>query len=177
MEGREGIGLSGSAPYYLNREVSGSGHNPGSFFGSGSPVPTGFKNLVNPGVSIQGNVRDGDSSHVGSSYQVEIRSPNFGGHGVSIGGVSGGDSVSVKKKRGRPRKYGPGGTNVSLALSPMSSDPSPGSNTPGERKNRGRPRGSGRKQRLADLGELSDLFTVELFDFDVVLLAIIISKF
>ncbi|KAL1834814.1 hypothetical protein ACET3Z_004465 [Daucus carota] len=45
------------------------------------------------------------------------------------------------------------GANISLALSPMSSDPSLGSIVPGEKKGRGRPKGTGRKQRLASLGE------------------------
>lgn len=155
MDGKEGMGLSGSPPYYLNRGFSGSGPNPGSFLGSGTqpglPAPPGFKNLSNPSISIQTNVRD---SHVGSSYQVENPSPNFG-HGINMG-VASGDPVTGKKKRGRPRKYGPDGANMSLALSPMSSNPSPGSITPVEKKNRGRPRGSGRKQQLASLGNFSN---------------------
>ncbi|XP_061337294.1 AT-hook motif nuclear-localized protein 5-like isoform X2 [Gastrolobium bilobum] len=60
----------------------------------------------------------------------------------------------VKKKRGRPRKYGPDGP-VSLRLSTMSAtaDSTPGSTTPSQIRRRGRPPGSGRKQQLATLGE------------------------
>ena len=64
----------------------------------------------------------------------------------------------LKKKRGRPRKYGPDGT-MALALSPLSGQsagsplsPLSGS-SPGMKKARGRPPGSGRKQQMAALGE------------------------
>ncbi|CAN0907624.1 AT-hook motif nuclear-localized protein 5 [Linum grandiflorum] len=60
----------------------------------------------------------------------------------------------VKKKRGRPRKYAPDG-QVSLGLSPMLIKPKQSSEqdplSPSKRK--GRPPGTGRKQRLANLGE------------------------
>ncbi|MED6169368.1 hypothetical protein PIB30_020844 [Stylosanthes scabra] len=65
----------------------------------------------------------------------------------SIGGET------VKRKRGRPRKYGPDGT-VSLALTPTPAT-HPGTITqPGQKRGRGRPPGSGKKQQLASLGEL-----------------------
>ncbi|KAM4119237.1 hypothetical protein ACJW30_03G044500 [Castanea mollissima] len=71
--------------------------------------------------------------------------------GVSPGVPSG---EPIKKKRGRPRKYGPDGP-VSLQLSPMSAAPNvtPGSNSSSQKRARGRPPGTGRKQILADLGE------------------------
>lgn len=66
----------------------------------------------------------------------------------------------VKKKRGRPRKYGPDGT-MALALSPLSSasgySNSPTSELSG--KKRGRPQGSGRKQQLDALGTAGISFT------------------
>ncbi|CAK9184605.1 unnamed protein product [Ilex paraguariensis] len=145
--------MDGTPPYYLNRGVSGSGSASGpsgSVPASGSgtqtglPAPPGFKTSSNPNISFQSNV--------GSTYQVENPSPSFP-HGIAMGvapsGVSPGDTG--KKKRGRPRKYGPDSANMSLLLSPMSSTPSPGSLTP--RRGRGRPPGSGRKQQLASLGE------------------------
>ncbi|XP_076888982.1 AT-hook motif nuclear-localized protein 5-like [Bidens hawaiensis] len=49
----------------------------------------------------------------------------------------------VKKKRGRPRKYAPNESHMELGLTP----------SPNPRKNRGRPPGSGWKQRLANVGE------------------------
>jgi hypothetical protein len=64
----------------------------------------------------------------------------------------------VKKKRGRPRKYVPDG-QVSLGLSPMpcvskkSKDSSSMSDPNAPKRARGRPPGTGRKQRLANLGE------------------------
>ncbi|KAF5195802.1 At-hook motif nuclear-localized protein [Thalictrum thalictroides] len=66
---------------------------------------------------------------------------------TNIGGS--GMEMLTKKKRGRPRKYGPDGS-LALALSPTifssSSDFS-------ERRGRGRPPGSGNRQLLASLGE------------------------
>lgn len=68
----------------------------------------------------------------------------------------------MKRKRGRPRKYGPDGT-MALALSPVSSAGGSGQNagsplsplsgsSPAMKKARGRPPGSGRKQQMAALG-------------------------
>ncbi|KAJ4951758.1 hypothetical protein NE237_028590 [Protea cynaroides] len=75
---------------------------------------------------------------------------------------------SAKKKRGRPRKYGPDGS-MGLALAPLSSGAHAHSNNnnsnnnhhdesstplsePPHKRNRGRPRGSGNKQQLDALG-------------------------
>lgn len=172
MDGREGMSLSGSPPYYFNREVNGPNPNPGSVFGSGAQpglaAPTGFKNFPSPNISVQTNV----SANLGSSsYQVGNPLPNFG-HGVDIGAASGLSlSDPSKKKRGRPRKYGPDGTNMSLGLSPMSSNPSPGAGDimlfEGEKKNRGRPRGSGKKQRLASLGKCANWIVEALYLFKI----------
>lgn len=155
MDEREEITLSGSPPYYFNTGVSGSGPNSGSIYGSDERVqlshPTAFKNLSNPNLSVQANVG-------GSGYQAQDPSLSFG-QGINVGvGSSVSLSDSGKKKRGRPRKSGPDGANMSLALSPLSSNPSTGDvmQVEGEKKNRGRPRGSGRKQRLASLGKFSD---------------------
>lgn len=60
-------------------------------------------------------------------------------------------SDTVKKKRGRPRKYGPDGT-VAIVIKPFSS-PNPNPMSPLQKK-RGRPPGSGKNQQLAALGEL-----------------------
>ncbi|KAL4188047.1 hypothetical protein AMTRI_Chr09g21910 [Amborella trichopoda] len=70
--------------------------------------------------------------------------------------ISSGAMVSpgmvMKKKRGRPRKYGPG-TAMALALTPVSSSPGPMSPLSSGKRGRGRPPGSGNKQRLTGLGE------------------------
>ncbi|XP_031129280.1 AT-hook motif nuclear-localized protein 5-like isoform X1 [Ipomoea triloba] len=176
MDVREGIALYGS-PYYFNRGVSGpgssgvrsdgggggSGGGGGGSSGSGNgsggggrrpmgmPTPSGFKPLSNPNIAVQSNVGGGGA--VSSAFQVENPSTNFA-RNIDIGMTSNatpGDPV--KKKRGRPRKYGPDGSNMSLALSSMSSRPSPGSLTPGPKRSKGRPRGTGWKQQLAPLGD------------------------
>lgn len=69
--------------------------------------------------------------------------------GVNVGAPA---AVAVpeplRRRRGRPRKYGPEGV-VSLGLSPSTSL----SNLmPFQKRGRGRPTGSGRKQQLAPLG-------------------------
>ncbi|KAK9059290.1 hypothetical protein SSX86_021909 [Deinandra increscens subsp. villosa] len=65
---------------------------------------------------------------------------------------SGNESI-VKKKRGRPRKYAPDASHMALGLTPAPADTTPDPTTPTPQKKRGRPRGSGRKQQLANVGE------------------------
>ncbi|XP_021815486.1 AT-hook motif nuclear-localized protein 5 [Prunus avium] len=152
MDGREAMGLSGgSAQYYIHRGGVG-GSMPGSQAGGGLHTPPGFRHMSNTVLQPQSNVR---VSSVGSTFSVEPSRPNFPHHGISMNvtpGVPSGEPV--KKKRGRPRKYGPDGP-VSLGLSPMSATPNPrpGSTSPTPKRSRGRPPGSGRKQQLATLGD------------------------
>ncbi|KAI3468744.1 hypothetical protein Pfo_025407 [Paulownia fortunei] len=167
MDGREGMALPGSASYYLNRGGSGSsgpGPNVHGAGGGSTAAQAGglhihttpvFKTLPNPSIAVQPNVGVGGGSVSGSSFHVENPSSNFP-HGRSMAIVSsalqGGEPV--KKKRGRPRKYGPDGANMSLGLSPLSaSKHSSLVISPGEKARRGRPRGTGWKQQLAPLGE------------------------
>ncbi|CAA7408016.1 unnamed protein product [Spirodela intermedia] len=86
-------------------------------------------------------------------------------HGLQISAAE----PPLKRKRGRPRKYGPDGT-MALALSPVSSAGGSGQNagsplsplsgsSPGMKKARGRPPGSGRKQQMAALGSAGIGFT------------------
>ncbi|GMH28873.1 hypothetical protein Nepgr_030716 [Nepenthes gracilis] len=155
MDGREGMAVSGSAPYYLHRGLGGSGGS--GPIHTGFTAPSGLRNSSNPNVPVQSMVRG--SSPIGSAFNVEGSPANFPqGFNVSI--PSGGSfSEPVKKKRGRPRKYGPvgagsgaaaGARTVSLGLSPMSSRTFI---TPAEKRQRGRPPGTGRKQLLATVGE------------------------
>ncbi|CAI9771775.1 unnamed protein product [Fraxinus pennsylvanica] len=166
MDGREGMALPGSSSYFLNRGgIGGSGGSaPGSNAAGGvsSSLPAGlamhtspgFNPVSNPNIQLQSNVGASGGATSGSTFHVENQSPNYH-RSITKGDFSSvstsGDSV--KKKRGRPRKYGPDGANMTLALSPMSAaTPSTGGITSSEKK-RGRPPGSGRKQQLAPLGE------------------------
>nr|DAD47402.1 TPA_asm: hypothetical protein HUJ06_017339 [Nelumbo nucifera] len=147
MDGREAMAMSGSASYYMQqRGISGSG--PGAQ--AGLHGPPGIRPLSSPSMPIQSNI---GGSSVGSTFQVES-SAAISPHAANVGVPSGMARISepVRRKRGRPRKYGPDGT-VALALSPLSSTPSPASLTPTQKRGRGRPPGTGRKQQLASLGE------------------------
>ncbi|KAL3645690.1 hypothetical protein CASFOL_010870 [Castilleja foliolosa] len=173
MDGREEMTLQGSASYYLNRGgIGGSGpgsnvHGPGGGSGAHSlHGPSVFKNLSNPNISVHhpnvggfsGNAVGGSSS----AFHVENSSHNNFPNGMSSMSVivpSGPHSgETVKKKRGRPRKYGPDGPppKITLKLSSTvsgSTTPSTYPISPGEKPRRGRPRGSGWKQKLAPLGD------------------------
>ncbi|KAF5179504.1 At-hook motif nuclear-localized protein [Thalictrum thalictroides] len=96
----------------------------------------------------------GGSTSVATSVSVAIG----GGGGSGTSGIGG--TAAVKKKRGRPRKYGPDGT-VSLAISPMPISSSAPAASPvqtsvaapltgefsTEKRGRGRPAGSVNKQQ------------------------------
>lgn len=171
MDGREDMALHGSASYYLNRgSIGGSGGsvtgpNAPAGGGSGMPqtggfhTPPGFKNSSVPTFSLQPNAGVSGGSVSGSAFHVENPSPNFprATSTAATSSVTPG-SDSGKKKRGRPRKYGPDGANMSLALS--TTTPSSGVITPGEKPRRGRPPGSGWKQQLAPLGKFSKFIVV-----------------
>eukprot|EP00268_Persea_americana_P003769 TRINITY_DN1114_c1_g1_i3.p1 TRINITY_DN1114_c1_g1~~TRINITY_DN1114_c1_g1_i3.p1 ORF type:complete len:339 (+),score=80.90 TRINITY_DN1114_c1_g1_i3:347-1363(+) len=143
MDGREAM-----ASYYMQRGMGGSG--------SGTQTGLPGQGGIRPPLQLGGSV--------GSTFTVES-SPRAAipPHTVNVGGgplatLPSAEPV-VKRKRGRPRKYGPDGT-VSLALSPTPSSTAgsvlgigSGSSTPLQKRSRGRPPGSGRKQQLASLGE------------------------
>ncbi|KAJ4843602.1 hypothetical protein Tsubulata_029029, partial [Turnera subulata] len=95
-----------------------------------------------------------------------LESSNYVGGGGGDGGGSVGDDggeggakselvsveVTMKKKRGRPRKYNnydSDDTNLVSLVSPPLAFSSP---LPGDKRSRGRPRGSGKLQLLASLG-------------------------
>ncbi|KAE8683895.1 AT-hook motif nuclear-localized protein 10 [Hibiscus syriacus] len=137
MDGREAIALSGgSAPYYIHRGVSGPSLS--AFYSQ-----PGFRPSSNPQVQPQSNI--------GSTVTGEPKNVSFP-PGIDMGLPSG--VPTVKKKRGRPRKYAPDG-QVSLGLLPLPSKPksSSGSDASGHKRKKGRPPGTGRKQQLATLGE------------------------
>ncbi|KAA8516034.1 hypothetical protein F0562_019213 [Nyssa sinensis] len=136
MDRREAMALSGSASYYMQRGMTGTGLE-------GSP---GIQPMSNPSLPFQSNIGGGS---VGSTLPVEPSSSTILPHGVNVGSAVP-SGQPVKRKRGRPRKYGPDET-VSLALSPSSSAPS-GTIMSTQKRGRGRPPGTGRKQQLASLG-------------------------
>ncbi|KAM7277949.1 hypothetical protein ACFE04_005083 [Oxalis oulophora] len=58
----------------------------------------------------------------------------------------------VKKKRGRPRKYAPQGVDLGCSPLPVRPKASSESGSPSQKRTKGRPPGTGRKQQLAALG-------------------------
>lgn len=129
-------------PSFLNR--SGSSNQSGV---SGPHIPT-------PGLKTQPNTH---TMRLSSSFQLEHINLPINPHGIRRGvsrGVSssGGVEIGVKRKRGRPRKIVPNVSNMELGLVPV---PVSGLSlhSPSPPKKRGRPSGSGWKQRLANVGE------------------------
>ncbi|XP_063937938.1 AT-hook motif nuclear-localized protein 9 isoform X2 [Daucus carota subsp. sativus] len=140
MDPRNAMSLSGSPPYYMQREIS------ASVSGQGPGTEPGF--LFSPDDHFQTNM---GSTSFGSTLQVDS-SFTTSPHGVNVGAPA---AVAVpeplRRRRGRPRKYGPEGV-ASLGLSPSSSS-SLSKLMPFQKRGRGRPAGSGRKQQqLAPLG-------------------------
>ncbi|OMP00455.1 hypothetical protein COLO4_12694 [Corchorus olitorius] len=144
MDRRDAMALSGSASYYMQqRGITGSGSGTQTGL-HGSP---GMHPLSSPNIQYQSI----NAASMGSTLPVESSS-GITPHSVNVGTPSAvPPSETVKRKRGRPRKYGPDGT-VSLALTPASAT-HPGTITPTQKRGRGRPPGTGRKQQLASLGE------------------------
>ena len=146
MDRRDAMALSGSASYYMQqRGITGSGSGTQSGI-HGSP---GIHPLSSPNVQYQSSI---SGTTMGSTFPIESSS-GITSHSVNAGTPSAvPPSETVKRKRGRPRKYGPDGT-VSLALSPASAT-HPGTITPTQKRGRGRPPGSGRNQQLGSLGKI-----------------------
>lgn len=143
MDRGDQMALSGSASYYMLRGLAGSTTQPELH---GSP---NIRPLSNSNLPFQSSMGGGT---IGSTLPLE--SSAISPHGVNVGAPSGVPSGEpVKRKRGRPRKYGPDGT-VSLALTPPSSShPGSGTVANSQKRGRGRPPGSGKKQQLASLGK------------------------
>eukprot|EP01018_Ginkgo_biloba_P032294 Gb_40521 [translate_table: standard] len=147
MEGRESMGIPPSSGMTTGPDsfaaISQRGHTVGS-------LPTGMAPAMRPAsssvVTIASNPNNSSSPPYHSDSTTAVVSQ---GINVSIG--TGMQRVEpVKRKRGRPRKYGPDGS-MALALAPLSS--APGLFSPSQKRGRGRPPGSGKKQQLAALGE------------------------
>lgn len=137
MDQRDAMTLAGSASYYMH---------PGT-----AESVTGLQS--SPGMSPLSNAAVHFQSNTGGSLTVPTlpldTSSTMSAHGVSVGPHAMQQGEPVRRKRGRPRKYGHDGA-VSLALSPSMSSPSPIARP--TQKWRGRPPGTGRKQQLSSLG-------------------------
>ncbi|KAK5776116.1 Putative DNA-binding ESCAROLA -like protein [Gossypium arboreum] len=133
MDRRDAMALTGSASYYIQQR---------GITGSGVHGSQDIHMLSSPNVQYQ------SSMSATTMGPVESSTP----HSVNVGTPSAvPSSETTKRKRGRPRKYGPDGT-VSLALTPPSVT-NPGTLTPpSQKRGRGRPPGTGKKQQLASLG-------------------------
>ncbi|KAE9605414.1 putative PPC domain, AT hook, DNA-binding protein [Lupinus albus] len=147
MDRGDQMALSGSASYYMQRGIPGSGTQP-DLHNSHNLRP-----MSNPNLPFQSNIGGGT---IGSTLPME--STGILSQSVNVVAHSGAPiRERIKRKRGRPRKYGTDGT-VSLTLTPSPITPAshPGTltQTQGQKRGRGRPPGSGKKQQLASLGEL-----------------------
>ncbi|KAG7561645.1 PPC domain [Arabidopsis thaliana x Arabidopsis arenosa] len=153
MDRREAMALSGSGSYYIQRGIPGSGPPPApqtqpTFHGS-----QGFHHFTSSNSPFGSNPNPspggGSTGFVPPPLPVESSpADSSAAAGATVVAPPSGDT-SLKRKRGRPRKYGQDGS-VSLALSPSISNVSPNSN----KRGRGRPPGSGKKQRLSSIGEM-----------------------
>lgn len=143
MDRGDQMALSGSASYYMQRGIPGVGTQPELH---NSP---NIRPLSNPNLPFQSSI--GGGGNIGSTLPLE--SSGISAPCINVSAPSGAvPGESVKRKRGRPRKYGPDGA-VSLALTPSPAS-HPGALTQGQKRGRGRPPGSGKKQQLASLGEM-----------------------
>lgn len=144
MDRRDAMSLSGSPSYYIQqRGISGSG----SGAQSGLHGSQGLHSLPNPNLQYHPGI---NATSIGSTLPVEPSSAISSHSNLSApSAVPAGETP--KRKRGRPRKYGPDGT-VSLALT-SSPATHPRAVAPEQKRGRGRPPGTGRKQQLASLGE------------------------
>ena len=145
------MSMSGSASFYMHRGMAASS--------SGSP--SGLHPLPSPSTTLPVRSTTVSGGPVSQPFQMET-SPALSQPGINI--VS--HTEPIKRKRGRPRKYGPE-ASMSLVLSPLSasgpiagSGPGssgilsmPGSASAPQKRGRGRPPGTGRKQQLASCGE------------------------
>lgn len=163
------MAMPGPSSYYIR----GLGP-PGPGLQPGLHGPQSIRGMPNQNPSLGGGQSGshigglGGSGSIGPGFQLDSSSSSMlmSTHGMNVGGGSAaGQDEPVKRKRGRPRKYGPDGS-MALALSPLSGAPptsgsasggvgaSSGSGTGMVKRGRGRPPGTGRKQQLASLGEI-----------------------
>jgi len=142
MDRGDQMTFPGSASYYMQRGIPGAGNQPELH---NSP---NIRPLSNSNLPFQSSIGGGGT--IGSTLPLE--SSGISAPCVNVSAPSGAvPGETVKRKRGRPRKYGPDGA-VSLALTPTPAS-HPGALAQGQKRGRGRPPGSGKKQQLASLGK------------------------
>ncbi|KAL0694060.1 hypothetical protein Bca4012_061240 [Brassica carinata] len=171
MDGREAMSFPGSHPHYYLPRGAFTNLSPSQVAsGLHAPPPPGMRPMPNPNVH-----HPPQANNPGPHFSMADHRHSDFGHTIHMGMASSAGAVQppplpqltpppmeqtlVKKKRGRPRKYAPDG-QVSLGLSPMpssgsskSKDSSAVTDPNAPKRARGRPPGTGRKQRLANLGE------------------------
>ncbi|CAH2080167.1 unnamed protein product [Thlaspi arvense] len=166
MEGREAMAFPGAhpSPFYFARGAFTS--IPASQSASALHAPPGFRPMSNPNLHQQPPPPQHtfpNSGHPFPPFGEQRHHQDFS-HGIHMGMASSSPAMQppvaaaepvVKKKRGRPRKYVPD-NKIDLGLSPMSSSHKPKNSSSmsdpnAPKRARGRPPGTGRKQRLADL--------------------------
>lgn len=135
MDQRDGMSLTGSGSYYMHTGTTES--------------VTGLQS--SPSMSPLSNAAVHFQSNTGGGLTVPTlpldTSSNMSPHGVSVGPHGMQQGEPMRRKRGRPRKYGHDGA-VSLGLSSSSMSPI----ARPTQKCRGRPPGTGRKQQPSSLG-------------------------
>lgn len=135
------MNFSGSGSYFVQRGMGGSSSGL-----QGSPTMYPLSGANAPFQSNTGG------SSMGSGLPVE--SSTMPARAVSVGAPTAmPQGEPVRRKRGRPRKYGPD-AKVLLSL-PSSSSPPATTSSPTQKRGRGRPPGTGRKQQLASIGNYS----------------------
>ncbi|KAJ0265568.1 AT-hook motif nuclear-localized protein 5 [Hirschfeldia incana] len=172
MDGREAMTFPGSHPhYYLQRGAFTNLSHSQVASGLHAPPPQGMRPMLNPNAHHHPQANNPGGPHFS---MADHRHSDFG-HSIHMGMASSASAAAVqphppppmeqplvKKKRGRPRKYAPPDGQVSLGLSPVpcssggsnkAKDSSAVTDPNAPKRARGRPPGTGRKQRLANLGE------------------------
>ncbi|CAN6236714.1 unnamed protein product [Urochloa humidicola] len=186
MDGKELISQSDLQSFYQQQHqhqqqqqqhraaLGGGGHSPSSLAGMHSvirPMPN-MPNMNMSATAILSSI--GGGSLAGMQFQMDAAPPPLL-HNTAIGSVSGSASATVppapaepvKRKRGRPRKYGPDGTMKAAQQQQqqqhlVSGPPRMGSSMagadmlggqgmedPAQKKRRGRPPGTGKKQQTS----------------------------
>lgn len=125
-------------------------------------MPLAFNPMASPGASQAMKPADMPplAMYRPDSTPPGMPQPVSGSGGALVVSVSGSGGELVKKKRGRPRKYGPDGTMGSAVKAEAGGQSGgAGSNSNPDGKRRGRPPGSGKKKQLDALGSAGTSFT------------------